>query len=97
MLKVVLLSSKGLMEVELKCFNQYFQVIDTFVFSRLFKSEMNFSLIPKQYPDGYWLNIQNQRKFLKEFALQHNIKCVEDWGNISFKQVPYLFFSFNKV
>lgn len=35
----------------------------------------------------YWLQHENQKKFLEEFARIHNIKSPEEWGRISCQMI----------
>lgn len=38
-------------------------------------------------PKGYWLQMNNQKKWLDDFAKKHNILNPEDWGKITSSQM----------
>ena len=41
----------------------------------------------RQLPKNYWHSIQNQKKFLDDFAIKMNLKKPEDWKTISHQKI----------
>ena len=49
-----------------------------------------FSWLPWKFfsvPEGFWGDIENQRKFLEIFAKENNLKNMEDWYNVTERDI----------
>ena len=49
----------------------------------------------KNIPNGYWKDLNNQRKFLEQVAIEVGIKNLDDWYNVSLQVCTSIFIFYN--